>query len=187
MEHRRLSRRNSRVATILESTDDLRDIETHAVDWKLPITLHEHFVTTAECHSPIEETHECHSPSPLLHEIVRETPQAISSSGMVHVSWPTEAQMPHCVHCMHYARGTPLNEMESPPISCTKSRDDCCIPSETLQRETPIISVAHPDRHHNSTCEAVGYIPPPWDLWESESPISELAIHRPLSLEMLLI
>jgi hypothetical protein len=173
MEHRHPLRRNSRVATILESTDDLRDIETHAVDWKLPITHHKYFVTTAECQSPTDETYECHPPSPLLHELIQETPQDVSPSGKVHVSWPIEAQMPHYVHGVHCARRAPVSEIESPPISCTKSRDDCYVPSEVHRRGTPVLSMAHPRRPHHSACEAVGYMPPMWYSWESESPISE--------------
>lgn len=174
MEHRRQSRRNSRVSSILESVDDdVRHTDTHAVDWELPIAHYEHFLPTVDCHSPIEDSHECHPPSPLSHEIVQETRPHITPSLGRHISWPAEAQMPHCVHC---AKRTPAGGLESQTISYTKSQDDCCIRSEVVQGETPILSVAHPHRHHQ-TCEAVGIMPPLWDSLESESSISEFAIH----------
>ena len=173
-EPRRRSRRDSRVSDILESVhDEIRHTDTHAVDRKSPITHHKHFVSTAECHSPIEDGHECHPPSPLLHEAVRKTRPHITPSLEGHISWPAEAQMPHCVHC---AKGTPAGDRASPTVSCTKSQDDCCTGSEAIQGQTPILSVAHPHRHHQ-TCEAVGIMPPLWDSWESESSISELVIH----------
>lgn len=156
MEHRRQSRRNSRVSSILESVDDeVRQTDTHSVDWELPIAHYEHFVPTVNCHSPIEDSHELHPPSPLLHEVVRETCPHITPSLERHIS------------CC--ARKTPDGGVECPTVSCTKSQDNCCIRSESIQGETPILSVAHPHRHHQ-TCEAVGIMPPLCDSWESEVP-----------------
>lgn len=55
---------------ILESTDDLSDIDLHVVDWKLPPTHHDYSCLLGPGgHSPIDETHECHDPSPLMHEM----------------------------------------------------------------------------------------------------------------------
>ena len=60
-EHSHHQRHSSRIATMLDSMSDLRDIDTKVNDWKLP-DLHRSSSST-------DNIYECHAHSPLVHEL----------------------------------------------------------------------------------------------------------------------
>ena len=73
-EHSHHQKHSSRIATLLDSISDLRDIDTKVSNWKLPEPHHPS--------SPSDNTHECHAHSPLVHEFnEKEITEAITHSG----------------------------------------------------------------------------------------------------------